>query len=176
MDDRLIPDSLRQWAAHDIGFDEKLGELMQIYATAISCPRCFLFLRQPDQAKSRYTHAWWSDERYPIVINPEWAEEGNIAEEDPLYGEALANPEALYIDDIETASPGLLNVEFERKHFAHRALIHAPIYDQGKLYGILEPCVFDQPRAWGWSDRAITAWVQTQIGPLAAEYVAAFGP
>ena len=176
MSDELIPEALRRWAESDAGFDERLGALMRLYAEAIDCPRCCLFLREPSQGKSRHTHGWWIDERYAIDRKSEWTAEGNIAEEDPMYREAMVNPEALYIDDIETAPPSLLNVEFERKHFGHRALIHAPVYHQGEFYGILEPCVFDAPRRWTDADRAITAWAQAQIAPLAAEYVAARGP
>lgn len=176
VNDQFIPESLRRWAQTDSGFDEKLDGVMRLYAQAIDCPRCLLFLRDPELAMSRCTHGWWHDDRHAIERKAQWTEEGNIAVEDPLYGIAMVNPEAIYVDDIDTASPDVLNVEFERKHFAHRALIHAPVYHQGKFYGILEPCVFDQPRDWSTADRAITAWVQEQLGPLAAEYVAARGP
>ena len=176
MSDELIPESLLCWTNSNAAFDTKLAALMKIYAQAIDCPRCVLFLRQPERHMSRYAYGWWCDERYALVYKNEWTKEGNLAEVDPMYGLAMDDPDAIYIDDIETAPSDLLNVEFERKHFGHRALVHAPVYYQGKFYGILEPCVFDTPRIWSEADRAITTWTQARIGPLAAEYVEANGP
>jgi hypothetical protein len=84
---------------------------------------------------------------------------------------AFRTPEAVFVDDIETAGPDVLDLDYEQQHFGHRALIHAPIYWQGKLYGILEPCVFDKPHHWTDADREITAWTQEKIAPLVVEYL-----
>jgi hypothetical protein len=69
-----------------------------------------------------------------------------------------------------------VNLEFEQRIFLHQALIHAPIYHEGKFYGILEPSVFGHPREWSTQDRAMTEWMQDKLGPIVAEYVATHGP
>ena len=37
--------------------------------------------------------------------------------DDPMFAEALRNPEALYIEDVEAASPELLSAEYELENF-----------------------------------------------------------
>lgn len=175
-----IPASLRAWADSDLEPDQKLRDLMQIYAEALDCGRCILYCRQPDLARATTTHAWWSKDEYAVTwdswFTDEWVDEGPPNAEDPLYHAAFTSPEAIYIGDIENDPTGLVNLEFEKPTFLHQALIHAPIYHEGKFYGILEPSVFGHPREWTASDRAITAWTQAQLGPIVAEYVAEYGP
>lgn len=50
----------------------------------------------------------------------------------------------MFVDDVETAGAEVVNLPYEREVFGHRTLIHAPVYQNGQLYGILEPCVFGQ--------------------------------
>ena len=175
-----IPESLRAWVQRDADPDTKLRELMPIYAEALDCQRCILYCRQPDLRRATTTHAWWSEEPYAVTweswISSEWVDEGPPNAEDPLYHAAFTSPDAIYIDDIENDPTGLVNLEFEKRIFLHQALIHAPIYYQGKFYGILEPSVFGHPREWSSADREITAWTQGQLGPIVAEYVATHGP
>ncbi len=182
MADQAIPESLRQWARSDADGDTKMKELMRLYAEALDCQRCVLYCREPDLRRATTTHAWWSDakEKYAVQweswFSDEWVDEGPPNAPDPLFHLALVDPQAVYIDDIENDPTGLVNLEFEAPTFKHRALIHAPIYYAGKCYGILEPSVFDEPRHWSARDREITAWVQAQLGPIVAEYVATHGP
>lgn len=177
-----IPDPLLEWAQSDAELDEKLSQLMKLYAQALDCERCILYCRQPDLRRATTTHAWWSpdSDEYAVTweswFSPEWVDEGPPNAPDPLYAAALESPEAVYIDDIENDTSGLVNLEFEAPTFGHRALIHAPIYHEGKMYGILEPSVFGKPREWRAEDRAITAWAQEQLGPMVAQYVAEHAP
>ena len=182
MADQAIPESLRQWARSTEDGDTKMKELMRLYAEALDCQRCVLYCREPDLRRATTTHAWWSDakEEYAVQweswFSDEWVDEGPPNAPDPLFHLALVDPHAVYIDDIENDPTGLVNLEFEAPTFKHRALIHAPIYHAGKCYGILEPSVFDEPRHWSARDKEITAWVQEQLGPIVAEYVATHGP
>jgi GAF domain-containing protein len=180
VNNQFIPEALRQWAASDADCDTKLNQLMKLFAEAVDCPRCFLYLRNPDLKRANTTHAWWSEAQYAIGweswFSSVWAEEGDNAEEDPMYGEAMVNSEALYIQDVDNDPSGLVNAAFEHEIFKHSALIHAPIYHQGKLYGILEPSYFHQPRDWSQADKAVTVWAQAQLGPIVADYVTTYGP
>ena len=56
------------------------------------------------------------------------------------------------------------------------SLIHAPLYHDGLMYGILEPCMIEAPRAWSDADRATTVLVQQSIAPAAADHVARHCP
>jgi GAF domain-containing protein len=180
MQDPAIPESLQAWAESDLRPDAKLNALMPVYADALDCQRCILYARQPELRRATTTHAWWSQDPYAVTweswLTDEWVDEGPPNAEDPLYHAAFESPDAIYIDDIEHDSTGLVNLEFERRVFLHRALIHAPIYYGGKFYGILEPSVFGAPRHWSATDRRITEWTQAQLGPIVADYVATYGP
>jgi GAF domain-containing protein len=164
----------QSWA--ETGSDHILTELMRVYGVALGADRCLLFLRDPGTTRNSMTHGWLrlpefeykraaNDEEWPMM-SP------TLLDDDPMYAEALRNPTALYIDDIETAPPELLSWEYELEHFGHRALVHAPVYLDGDMYGILEPCVFGaEARVWSEEDRALTRLVQSKIGPIAADYV-----
>ncbi len=148
--------------------------LMPIYAREVGADRSLLFLYEPDQKMARCVAAWQA--------KPEWAMDRdmgtwepmpeNLAQEDPMFGQALVNPEALYIDDVLNAPPEVLNGPYEVENFKHLALVHAPLLEDGKLYGILEPCTMVAPRAWTDHDKAVTAWTQKQLLPLAKRYIA----
>jgi GAF domain-containing protein len=182
MKDDAVPLSLRQWAESDAPGDEKLNELVRLYAEALDCPRCILYCRQPDLRRANTTHAWWSKDKKEYAVtweswfSSEWVDEGPPNAEDPLFTAAITDPTPIYIEDIENDPTGLVNVEFEKRVFLHSALIHAPVYHHGKCYGILEPSAFGKPRKWSDSDRAITEWTLKKLGPIVAEYVAQHGP
>ena len=153
--------------------DELLGELMGVLGRTLDCDRCLLFLRHPATGLSRMTHGWTrrSEFEFPRDDRGWQPEPETLAADDPMFAEALRNPEALYIDDIETADPALVNVAYEREHFGHRALIHAPVFHDGAMYGILEPCVFGTPRAWRDQDREAVSYVQARVAAPVARYV-----
>jgi GAF domain-containing protein len=83
--------------------------------------------------------------------------------------------DSIFVEDVETASPEVVNVEFERQNFGHRALIHAHVIRDGQLWGILQPCVFDAPRIWSESDRALINLVIEHLTPTVVQYVQSNG-
>ncbi len=158
------------------GSDCVLHELMEAFGNALGCDRCLLFLRDPTTTRNSMTHSWLRLPEFAYkrgINNSEWPEMSpTLLEDDPMFAEALRNPLALYIEDIEKAPPELLSWEYELEHFGHRALIHAPIYLDGEMFGILEPCTFGtQTRKWSYEDRRLTELVQSKVGPIAADYV-----
>jgi len=168
-----IPDDLQRLFADPEPLDATFGRLMEAYGRAVSADRCLLFLYEPHRNLARCTHQW--------VARPEWAfdrpDQGwqpldpEIPKTDPMFALALRDPEPLYIDDVEAADPALVNAAFEIETFKHRGLIHAPLQTDSLLWGILEPCVIAAPRRWTEFDRAVTAWVQQVLTPLAIRYV-----
>lgn len=151
-----------------------LSELMPALGAALACDRCVLFLRHPQTRLARATHAWQRKPEYALAREDKgWREErSSLARDDPMFAEALRNPAALFIEDVTTADASVLNRDYEIEHFRHRALVHAPLHHEGLLYGILEPCVMEAPRAWTAADRELIATVQPRIAPAAAAYVA----
>jgi len=154
--------------------DDPFGDLMAVLGKSLDCDRCLLFLRQPATGLSRMTHGWSKKPQFELARDDRgWQPEpASLVADDPMFAEALRNPNALYIDDIKTADPALVNAAYELENFGHRALIHAPIYHDGQMYGILEPCVFGAPRRWNDRDRNTVDFVQDRIAPLVARYVA----
>lgn len=151
--------------------------LMPAICRALSCHRALLFLRDPVTWQAACTHGWWDKPDHAFARDRGWRKQSEeLAMQDPMFAEAMVNPNALYIEDIETAGEDRVNLEFERNEFGHRALIHAPLFDGEKCYGILEPCVFGHSRVWSNDDRDVTEWLQVRLGPLAAAYVAEHAP
>ena len=54
----VISDSLLQWAKSESGLDEKLNQLVELYAEALDCQRCILYCREPDLRRATTTHSW----------------------------------------------------------------------------------------------------------------------
>jgi GAF domain-containing protein len=153
--------------------DEMLTALMPALARALDCERCIMFLRDPKTNRGRAVHRWASKPAFALQREDRgWQPNPpNLADDDPMYAEALVNPEALYIDDIETAGPAILDLDYERKYFGHRALVHAPVYHEGEMYGVLEPSSMVKPRKWSAADKALIAAVQKKLGPIVAAFV-----
>jgi GAF domain-containing protein len=149
--------------------------LMPALGETLTCDRCFLLLRDPQNKIQKVTHCWRDSPRWPDLTGLIWSEEAELAQKDPLMAIAYRTPEAVFVEDIETAGPRIVNLTYEQEEFGHRALIHAPIYHAGRLFGILEPCVFKTPRVWTKNDRQVTALVQKKLGPLAEAYVMRIG-
>jgi GAF domain-containing protein len=147
--------------------------LMPPLTVALAADRCFLYLRDPATGRGGTVACWSSNEQWPDMRGPFEPEMEDLFTIDPMMGIASRDPAALLIGDIETAGPEILNLEFERNDFGHRALIHAPIYDEGELVGILEPCTFGDPHPWSEEDRVLTAAVQDRLGPIAGAWLRA---
>lgn len=146
--------------------DQICTDLMPALCQLLDCDRCFLYVRHPKTGQGRITHCYSRSPEYANLTGSGWIEEGDVAAKDPLMAIAFRTPEAVFVEDIETAGAEVVNLDYERDGFGHRALIHAPIYHDGEVYGILEPCVFGQPRDWTEGDRQITALVQEKLGNL----------
>ena len=157
------------------GPDAIFTALMPALCEVLKCDRCFLYLRNPQDNKGKITHCWRNSSQWHDLSGSNWIEEGDIAGKDPLMAMAFRTPEAVFVEDIETAGPKVVNLTYEREEFGHRALIHAPLYYDELLFGILEPCVFETPRVWTKNDRQVVAGVQEKLGLLAATYVRQVG-
>jgi GAF domain-containing protein len=169
--DPEMPDILRAAFAENSDLDAVFAALMPVLCQVWRCDRCFLYLRNPQTGQGQITHCWGTSPEWADLSGSDWLEEGDIASKDPLMAIAFRTAEPVFVEDIETAGSEIVNLDYERDVFQHRALIHAPLYHDGLLYGILEPCVFHQPRVRTEGDRRITAQVQAKLAPLAAAYL-----
>lgn len=75
------------------------------------------------------------------------------------------------IEDLETPNPEVINKDFERQNFGHRALIHAHLCQNGELWGILQPCIFGQKRVWSEFDRATITELESKLTSVVVSYV-----
>jgi GAF domain-containing protein len=147
-----------------------LGELLQ-------CDRCFLYVRNPRTQMGRVIECWRLSPNYPLILDPEWkSESDSLPQDDPLFAAALRTDPSIFIEDVETAAPNMVNREFEHRVFGHRALIHAHLCQEQQLWGILQPCVFEYPRVWTEDDRAVITQVEQQLTPLVVTYVQSIQP
>ena len=151
-----------------------LNQVVEYVGTALKADRCFLYVRQPDQGQGRTAFCWRKNGAIPDknTIQPNWQVDTNeLPAEDPLIRAGLTMKPSAYVDDVETAGPQVLNRQFERETFGHRALIHAHIQFENQLWGILQPCMFGTPRHWTEAERKQIEAILPLLQPVIAAYV-----
>lgn len=88
-----------------------LGEVLQ-------CNRIFLYLRNPHTKFGKVVACWRRTLEIPDVDDYTWKQEPqSLAQEDPLFAAALCVKPSVYIEDVETASPKVVNKDFKQKTF-----------------------------------------------------------
>lgn len=160
-------------AGHDPA--EILHDVVQCVGEALNADRCFLYVRQPDLERGRTAFCWRRNEQVPDknTIQPHWQPDTTtLPAEDPLIRAGLAMKPSVYVDDVDTAASDVLNRDFERETFGHRALIHAHIQKDNKLWGILQPCMFGKPRHWTDGEKAQIEAILPRLQPVIEVYVA----
>lgn len=176
MTDQALPDVLEKILATDSEPEAVFSALLPALVEVLQCDRCFLYLRNPHNKIGKIPFCSRRSDEYPDVTDADWkAEPESLPQEDPLFAAALRTEPSIFVEDVETASPEVVNRDFERENFGHRALIHAHLRQDGQLWGILQPCVFGQPRVWTDFDHFVITQVEKQITPLAVTYVKSAG-
>jgi GAF domain-containing protein len=138
----------------------------------LQCDRIFLYLRCPNSQLGRVPFCWKKQPSVPTIYDPAWKpEDPSLAQDDPLFAAALKARPSIFVEDVETAGSEVLNREFEHQTFGHRALIHAHLCSEETLWGILQACVFDEPRVWSQGDRQLIEQAVIQLTPFAMDYV-----
>lgn len=157
--------------------DATLEHALPWLGRQLGCDRVFLYVRSPYSQMGRVPYCWVKNDQIPKVYDPDWKlEPPTLPERDPMFAAALQAQPSLFIEDVETANPDMVNREFERETFGHRALIHAHLCIERKLWGILQACVFDQPRQWSRSDHQLIEQTVGWFAPYAMEYVNRYAP
>jgi len=170
----IIPENLQNILEKHTEPDAMFAALLPTLGEVLQCDRVFLYLRNPQTKMGKVDYCWRRNPDIPLIINIDWKPEPeNLPEEDPLFAAALRTEPSIYVEDVETADPKVVNREFERRDFGHRALIHAHLCWENQLWGVLQPCVFGNKRVWSQSDRAVVNLVESKIVPLAVAYVKA---
>lgn len=151
-----------------------LAALMPALGTALQCDRCFVYLRNPETRWGRVPVCWVRDSEIPTVYDPDWKPEPEtLPDDDPMFAAALRTEPSIFVEDVETASPAVLNRQFEQENFGHRALIHAHLCQDGQLWGVLQPSVFGRPRSWTETERQMIDAIVHAVTPYAVAYVRA---
>jgi GAF domain-containing protein len=174
MTDQILPQVLEQILSGSKTADAVFSALVPALGEVLNCDRAFLYLRNPETQTGKVPYCWRRNSNYPDVSGAQWKKEPeSLGEEDPLFAAALRTKPSIFVEDVETANPEVVNKDFEAKVFGHRALIHAHLCSDGLLWGVLQPCIFDRPRVWTDFDRQVIAAVTEKISPLAVAYVTA---
>ena len=155
---------------------EQLQAALDLVGPYVRADRCFLYVRDPAQARGRIAFVWRLDEAVPDPRHDWQDDTGELPKQDPLFRAALAARPSVYVDDVTEAGPEVLNQEFERTTFGHRALVHAHITDRGQLWGILQPCVFGHPHHWTAAERDYLDAATPLLLPVIQAYMRALGP
>jgi GAF domain-containing protein len=148
-----------------------LVELVTAIANTLKVDRCFLYVRDPQTRLGQVACCYCRNPQVPDLSSNQWRVETKLEAKDPLFAAALNCKASVYVEDVETASPEIVNREYEAREFGHRALIHAHLCVEGKLWGILQPCVFEHPRQWTAADRQLIEKMVVQMIPLVQQYV-----
>ena len=150
---------------------EALQRALDLVGPELRADRCFLYVRHPDRGRGRIAFVWRLDEAVPDPRHDWQDDTDDLPKEDPLFRAALAAQPSVYVDDVTEASPDMLNQEFERRTFGHRALVHAHITEAGRLWGIAQPCVFGHPRHWTAAEREYLDAAVGLLLPVVQEYM-----
>lgn len=176
MTDQALPAVLDNILATNSEPDAVFSALLPALGQVLQCDRCFLYLRNPQTKMGKIPFCWRRSDQYPDVTDSDWKKEPeSLPNEDPLFAAALHTKPSIFVEDVETASPEVVNRDFERRNFGHQALIHAHLCQDDLLWGILQPCIFGQPRVWTEYDHFVMAQLEDKITPLAVAYVKAAG-
>lgn len=152
--------------------EELFNALMPAIGLYLECDRCFLYLREPSTSLGKVPFCWIRNNDILMIEDEGWKlEPSTLSDHDPMFAAALRTEPSIMVEDVETASPNILNKQFERENFGHRALIHAHISYEGELWGVLQPCIFDRPRQWTELERAAMEQLVRAITPSAIDYV-----
>jgi GAF domain-containing protein len=168
----LIPANIKDLFSAELAAKEKLNQSMSALVKEMDVDRCFLYLRNPVKKKGRIAFCACRNSSIPDATEQEWKKDtGELPEHDPLFAAALNLQPAIFIDDVLTAAPAVLNKSFEAKTFGHRSLIHAHIVHNNRLWGILQPAMFGAPRQWSQQDKDFILAVVALITPLVVEFM-----
>lgn len=172
MSEQALPDVLETILATSSESDAVFSALLPALCEVLQCDRCFLYLRNPHTSIGRTPYCWLRSPQYPDVSTTEWVKEPeSLPKEDPLFAAALRTDPSVFVEDVETADPSVVNKSFEQREFGHRALVHAHLCQDGHMWGILQPCVFGQPRVWTEEEHSIITALTEKLAPLAVAYV-----
>lgn len=151
-----------------------LQRVLELVGQALAADRCFLYVRDPSVGRGRIALCWRRTDDIPNPIHDWQDDTTDLPQQDPLFQAALAARPSVFVEDVETAPPSVLNRNFEHETFGHRALIHAHITEDEKLWGILQPCLFGAPRHWTTEERAtIESILPLLVAPIQAYMAAA---
>jgi hypothetical protein len=132
----------------------------------------FLYLRDPEALVGRVPFCWIKSADIPVIYDPGWKQEPmHLTRDDPMFAAAVHAKPSIFVEDVETADPNVVNLTFERTTFGHRALIHAHVHHNRQLWGVLQSCVIDQPSVWTIGERHMINQFVDVLAPKAVVYV-----
>lgn len=167
-----LPEHIKNLLANPQAPEIILEELMPLVTQTLQADRCFIHAHNPLLGVGRIAFCWCKNDFIPNVLQQKWAPDtATLPQEDPLFAAALRTAPSIFVDDVTTADPQVLNRAFKDKTFGHRALIHAHLVMEGKLWGILQPAIFGKPRKWSASDRDFIQTLLPQVAPIVKMFV-----
>lgn len=172
MPSQTVPVSIQAILMAQQSPEHTFAALLPALGEYLRCDRCFLYLRHPQTRLGKVPFCWRRSPDFPEVLDADWKPEPpSLVADDPMFAAAVHGQPSVFVEDVETAAAEVVNRQFEQENFGHRALIHAHLRQNGECWGILQPCVFNSPRAWEESDRQLITEIVQQITPLAVTYV-----
>lgn len=163
------PESLEQLFTHNRDPQILFTAILPALCDVLQTDRCFLLVRDP-ATRMHQNFCWRRSPDLPDTSTNGWELEEEWEREDPMFAAALRTDPSIFVEDIETTSANVLNVEFER-NMGHRALVHAHIAQDQQLWGILQPAVFGRPKPWSEFDRALILQTVEKLRPIVIAYV-----
>lgn len=171
MPDSLLTAVLQETTATTAPAEATLQRVLALVGCYLAADRCFLYVRDPAAGRGRIALCWRRHASFPNPIHDWQNDTTGLPRQDPLFRAALAAQPSVFVEDVETAPPTVLNRKFEHETFGHRALIHAHITEGETLWGILQPCLFGRPRVWTPVERAAVESVLPGLVPVMQAYM-----
>jgi GAF domain-containing protein len=166
------PDLTALLANSSIPPAERLQQAIAAVGQYLDADRCFLYVRDPARGRGRIALVWRRDESVPDPRTAWFDDTIDLPKRDPMFRAALNARPSDYVEDVETAGPEVLNREFEREMFGHRALIHAHVVEGPTMWAILQPAMFGRTRSWTAAERAYIEAALPRFLPVVQAYMA----
>ena len=167
-----ISETISNILAQGESAETTLNRVVEQVGQFLNADRCFLYLRQPLLKRGRVAMCWRKNDTVPDALQPDWREDTDgLPDIDPLFRAAITLKPSVYVEDVETAGPDVLNREFEAENFGHRALIHAHVTGKGQLWAVLQPCLFGRPRHWTNDEKTQIEAILPRLQPVIATFV-----
>lgn len=132
---------------------EVLDKILPTLGDLLKVDYCFLYLRHPQQKKSKITHYWQKANCRPPMVESNWHSEDEKLMDSSLFKAAINAEHSVFVSDVNAEYKALKDADIFMGD--EQSLVQGHILKRGQLWGILRVCVLGHSRQWMQFDRSL---------------------